>query len=121
MNSIFEVYASRKYFPSIPSRNFMAFVTEFLQSTMTITQKKLLVVCQIIPTSIIYKNICIPASQIVTSASLINDAIPLVWNGVCLQQKQYGRQVKSSHGQFENNGASTPVLFSPWSDRTDYR
>ena len=44
-----------------------------------------------------------------------DNAIPLAWNCVCLQQKQYGRQVKSTHGQLENNGASTPVLFSPWS------
>ena len=29
-------------------------------------------------------------------------------------KKQYGSQVKSAHGQFENNAASTPVLYSPW-------
>ena len=37
----------------------------------------------------------------------------LVSNRVCLQEKQDGRQVKYADGQIENNGASTPVLFSP--------
>ena len=29
-------------------------------------------------------------------------------------EKQYGGLVRSTHGLIENNGASTPVLFSPW-------
>ena len=33
--------------------------------------------------------------------------------GVCLQKKQDGRRGKNADGQIENNGASTPVLFSP--------
>ena len=28
-------------------------------------------------------------------------------------EKQYGSLVRSTHGLIENNGASTPVLFSP--------
>ena len=38
----------------------------------------------------------------------------LASNRLCLQKKQDGRQVKYADGQIENNGASTPVLFSPW-------
>ena len=36
------------------------------------------------------------------------------WNELCLfTEKQDGRRVKFADGQIENNGASTPVLFSP--------
>ena len=109
MNSIFEVYASRKYFPPIPSRNFMAFVTEFLHSTMTITQN----LCWLFIKSFqLQLSIKTNAYQQIETAA--NNAIPLAWNCVCLQQKQYGRQVKSTHGQLENNAASTPVLYPPW-------
>ena len=40
----------------------------------------------------------------------------LASNRLCLQKKQDGRQVKYADGQIENNGASTPVLISPWSN-----
>ena len=36
-------------------------------------------------------------------------------------EKQHGRQLKSTHGQLEKNAASTPVLYSPWSQRNERR